>query len=460
MNITSLLKDPRFIVIAILLIFMSAYFGVAFWYYHTYGQFTSDPASIANLLTIRRNVLSNAIDPLRPNDTNISVQLLNNTFPYNQIVSQKTNALVNFRPMTVRLSGYLGGLYNVLDGVFDPDVGIRLALKQGARAFVLDIDYLEDSPCEPIIVYRDSRRYMRSLHTVAVSDVCHSIAKYGFEENRDPILVIVYLNRIPEGTTSKNTFFGKLASAMDPFSKYHLGLTEQGNFHSCQSEDVLFKGLFTNYQQKFIILTNYDTSQLTRTSNPKDNLHFWTNARIYQDLSGLSASLGSVTPPPPTSPMPQVTIGSTKQLLNISTTDGTSTKYATNSSTVFRIALSDVDYSYSVSDLATILNTLGVQCVPLDVLALSASKDHKTTLQNSGSPNSLADLTNATNSNDPLSFWTHGGWSYKQVSGFHEGFTNPLPVASPIPGYVIPTPIIPKKPPPSTNSNGGLVNIA
>jgi hypothetical protein len=36
----------------------------------------------------------------------------------------------------------------------------------------------------------------------------------------------------------------------------------------------------------------------------------------------------------------------------------------------------------------------------------------------------------------------------------------PVPVAKPIPGFIIPTPVVPKKPPPQTNSNGGLVSIS
>jgi hypothetical protein len=58
-----------------------------------------------------------------------------------------------------------------------------------------------------------------------------------------------------------------------------------------------------------------------------------------------------------------------------------------------------------------------------------------------------------------LSFWTYAGWSRKKII---EGFEDmkPVPVAANIPGFVIPKAVVPKKPPPSTNSNGGLVNIS
>jgi hypothetical protein len=105
------------------------------------------------------------------------------------------------------------------------------------------------------------------------------------------------------------------------------------------------------------------------------------------------------------------------------------------------------------------MNTLGIQCVPIDVLRLACEPQYVTTLTNTTPPTSLNSLCNATNSLDPLSFWKYAGWSRKLII---EGFQNmkSIPVASPIPGFVIPTPVVPKKPPPSTNSNGGLVSIS
>lgn len=34
-----------------------------------------------------------------------------------------------------------------------------------------------------------------------------------------------------------------------------------------------------------------------------------------------------------------------------------------------------------------------------------------------------------------------------------------VPLATPIPGFIIPRSVVPKKPPPTANSNGGLVSI-
>lgn len=39
------------------------------------------------------------------------------------------------------------------------------------------------------------------------------------------------------------------------------------------------------------------------------------------------------------------------------------------------------------------------------------------------------------------------------IKSSRDGFSNPIP------GYIIPKPIVPKKPSPATNSNGGLLVI-
>jgi hypothetical protein len=113
-----------------------------------------------------------------------------------------------------------------------------------------------------------------------------ALTRYSFNTNYDPVLVIIYLRRIPRGRTQKDIFFKALAASLDPLSTFHLGTTEQGNFHNCRSEKNLFTSEITNFQKKFIVMCNYNTNLLTNTPNPKDNLDFWTNARIYLDENG------------------------------------------------------------------------------------------------------------------------------------------------------------------------------
>ena len=466
----------------ILTILMVYYFSIAFWYRYTRGQWRSQIDSVNALLSIRRATLSTSIGPLTQISDSVSSSLLANPRirPYNLINKSSEGqgdqrALVNWRPLTVRLAGYLGGINGPLDGVFDMAHGIQMAFHQGARAFVFDIDYLEVAPCQPIIAFRDNTGVMRSLNTGSIRDGCQAIATYAWSNNNfDPVIIIVYLRRIPMGDIQQKNFFGQIAASLSPLSEYHLGQTSQGNFHNCRSESVLFTTPITDYQKKFIVLCNYNTNVMPSTQNPKDNLDFWTNARIYQDPNGKSSALGSVTAAVPTGQVAYAQVGAREQLAVI----GEKEQPAIQTTTIakFSICLGQPDYTYTTAELAKLLNTLGIQCVPLDVLALATTKEHIDTLRLKNTPGSnLASLTtldslaNAANEKDPLSFWTYAGWSWKLLipakQGFQdykEGFEDaaPVPPAAPIPGFVIPKPVVPKKPAASLNSNGGMVNIS
>lgn len=444
-----------FVILAII------YFSIASWYKNQYGLYRSETDSINNLLAIRRQILQSAIGPLAPNYESVCGNLLGKRGIYSQIGQDKT-ALVNWRPLSIRMAGYLGGDKTARDGVFDMNAGIQLALQCGARCFIFDIDYLDDRPCEPRLIHRDDQAVMRSLHTGNIKDGMDSLHRMAFNSNYDPVIVVIYFRRIPVGKQQQSTFMRAVASALDPLSTYHLGSTEQGNFHNCRSESQLFTSEITNFQKKFIVLCNYNTNLLPSTSNPKDNLDFWTNARLYVDPSGASALLGTVTASVPNGQVAYAKVGATQQLLQIpADTPGSpsTTNYVTNTSNTFTIALSSMEDVFTTAEMSTLLNRLGIQSVPIDVLRLACTYEHVRTKTNPPQPGRVNDLANPTNQKDILSFWTHAGWSRKLiVEGFED--MKPVPVASNIPGFVIPQPVVPKKPPPSTNSNGGLVNIA
>jgi hypothetical protein len=439
-----------------IIVLMFCYFLTGRWYKYTYAEYRSQPASIQRLLAIKRKKLSDAIDPLYPNTNSVCSQLLGKQGFYSQIDVSKT-AVVNWRPLTVRLAGYLGGIHTARDGVFDMTKGIQLALAQGARAFVFDIDYLDVAPCNPVVIHRDNSGYMRSLHTGKILEGMKALANMAFTTNYDPVMVIIYLRRIPKLASQQDSFFKGIAASLDPISGYHLGLNEQGNFHNCKSESVLFTSPITNYQKQFIVMTNYNTNTLPDTANPKDNLDFWTNARIWVDESGKSSVLGEVTASVPPGQIPYAQMGATTQLLNIGSAD--QPNYIQTSSNTFKIAISDLEVTLSNAQLHTLMNTLGIQCVPIDVIAAAAKKDHANTIKTTNKgPKTIKDLSNSMNDKDPLSFWAFAGWSHKLiVEGFQDAA--PVPLASPIQGFIIPPAVVPKRPPASTNSNGGLVSI-
>ena len=159
---------------------MILFFSLGAWYKNNYGTYRTQEDSINKLLAIRRQKLSGSIDPLAANDTSVCANLLSKTAPYSQIIERET-ALVNWRPLTVRIAGYLGGDITQRDGVFDMVKGIQLALHLGARGFIFDIDYMDDTPCEPVVVNRDASVVMRSLHTGSIKDGMNSLNRRPFE---------------------------------------------------------------------------------------------------------------------------------------------------------------------------------------------------------------------------------------------------------------------------------------
>lgn len=393
-----------------------------------------------------------------------------------QYIADKQKNLLNWRPMTVRLAGYLNNTTTgtTKDGVFDlkdsssgvGNTSISLALQLGARAFVFDIDYLLDYPCVPVIINRDDKGVMRSLNTGSIFGACKSLAQNAFTKNQDPVIIILYIRRLPNSSFQKTNFLKGIAQALKPLAPNHLGSTDTGNFHSCLLESALFTNSITIYQRKFIVLTNYDTSLITPPRDPRDNLHFWTNARIWQDPTFTGGVLGTVTRAPTNKETTQIyaQVGAFSQYLN--PTDAK--KYADDNYQIFTIALSSVEDSPSYADINTVINTLGVQCVPLNVLALATSDDHKAAV--SYARKNALDTFNTlpVNTTDPLAFWQYSGWSFKPSARekIYDGFTGSMANSSKssnvpnLPIYITPSPVVPKAPSPAMNVNGGLVTIS
>lgn len=480
--------DWKIITPILLLIFCALFF---MQYLHfTLNQPMSD---VNTLVSMRKNIIDGKIGSMSPNGTyrnnSLTAKLSANprVVPYTLISSPSGDptAMVNFRPLTVRLAGYLGGPQSIMNGVFEMSTGISQALNLGARAFVFDIDYLDKYPCQPAVMFRDASGIKRSLNTGSIKNGMQQIATRAFEyDNLDPVLVILYLRRVPKCPKQKAKFFEKIAISLDPLSPYHLGQTQDGNFHSCQSESALFTTPIVNFQKKIIVMTNYNTTSLEGTQNPKNSLNWWTNARIWQHPSGLSNTLGSVTSAAPTSPGAYAQIGDLSQFLGVGPDSPDSggpkptSEFQSSTLAKFTIALAPPEVPITVNEMSKLINTLGVQCVPLDVLALGQLDAHVATMQwKSRSPNNVPNATPTTlahlsdlrpdNSPDLLAFWTYTGWSRKSiVTGFQdyksEGFEDvAAPIkAQPIPGYIIQNPKRPNKPSPTMNAAGGIVSIA
>ena len=428
------------------------------------------PSTISNTINVQQAAaaavaynMGNTIQP-------VTSRLIGATAPYT--IEKNLTALLNWCPMTVRLAGYLecqtGGADN---GAFDLSTdsssvvgnnSIALALKLGARAFVFDIDYYVGAPCVPVIMYQnESNGKNMGLNKGSIFATCTSLAAKAFSDTQsDPVLIIIYIRRFPPSTLQKTMFLEGIAKGLLPLAPNHLGSTDNGNFHNCQSETLLFTLPISAYQSKFIVLTNYDTTLIEPTPDPRNNLNFWTNARIWQDDGKVGSTIGSVSTTTNTSRVAQV--GEMSQYLTMSSSDAK--KYGTDNKGKFTIALGPMGGTPTLNDVTTLISTCGIQCVPLDVLALSKNEVHKKNIweANITAIGSLGQHTNvsAVTGEDPLVYWLFAGWAYKDTTDNEytiQSFTGSM---TPNNIYVIPTAVVPTKPSPAMNVNGGLVSIS
>lgn len=423
-----------------------AYFAIGLWYKTRYAKFRETPEDVQALLSILRQRLGEKIDPLAQTMTSVTQGIMNKHGVYNTDLN--TTALLNWRPMTVRLTGYLGGFYEARDGVFDMDKAIQMCLNQGARAFVLDIDYLDDAPCVPLLLHRDTNDFKRSLNTGSIAQACQSLANRAFQQNYDPVLLILYFRRIPPETKQRETMFRAVAKQLGPIANLHLGQTERANFHRANAEAVLFTSPIVNYQKKIILLTNINAKMYAEPRDPSESLDYWTNARIWADPVAKNSRLGNATQTVPNGQVAYCQMGS---IGDYDTIPGDTVQSFIDSSRVyFKIAMGPVEMTdITVDQMERLMNELGVQCVPLDVLHFASQKTHLTTLKDPFPLTKPMDLSKSTNPKDPLSFWKVAGWSRKPFS------EDPARTID----FVIPTPVAPKAPPVSANSNGGQLVI-
>jgi hypothetical protein len=434
-------------------------------YYKTLYRFRATPEDIAMVKGTRRLQLAGTLEVLRPVNLSISRQLGRPGTLVASIDLPK-QALLNFRPCCVQNAGYIGGLTEgdpYVDGVFDVDSStdtgkaIPLSLRAGARAFMFEVDYLDATPCAPVLLYRDGAGYRRSLNTGALQQAMKQLSSLAFQDNWDPVLVILYFRRIPAETDQYTKFFKATALALNALAPYHLSQTDDGNFTRCQNEEQLFRLPMSNFQKKFIVCTNVNTFEygLPAVPNPKESLHFYTHARIFADINANNQSvLGPITKLPPTNTTPSIIIGSFSDYATM--TGANLDAVQQKSQGTFTIALRNPRDALKEQDMRHVLNTCQIQCVPLDVLNLAIRREHIDALEDRNKPVSLATLSNQGISvTDPLAFWRWMGWTPKVVR-----IENKQGATDYSHWYVIPTPAVPQAQAQQADARGGALRAS
>ena len=418
---------PKLILVFIL---MSYNFIASFAYISQRGRWKANKPDIRELISLRKQFISGILGSYEKLNErpaySIITSLSTGAAPYSSIATNK-RALVNWRPLTTRLPGYLGGGGSdpTMHGVFYMNEGITRCLERGVRGFFFDIDYLNASPCNPVIIFRDDGGVMRSLNTGSLNSACKILSEKAFLINKDPVMIFIYFRRIPKGDKQKELYFKSVANSLFHLSTRFLKDLDGKNYHSCgNEEDLMAFTTIDKLESKFIIAMNLNTNSdidypKPRNLSLKDNLHYFNNIRMYSDSNYPSSGMGDVLKGPPNGITARMKVTNIDQIINLSATQasGSATSplsaYQTSATISFFIALCSPQYDLTPVQLNTLLNTNGTQCVPLNVLNLCTSKEYmKPTKQ---SPTTLEDLTSLTNLKDALSIWTYNGWSPKKL---------------------------------------------
>jgi hypothetical protein len=199
--------------------------------------------------------------------------------------------LINTNVMSTRLAGYLGPYTS---GVFDETTATRLALNSGARCLIVEIDYLENDPKTPRLIYRDSGEEKQSLNEGSLEIVAQNIAGRAFNPAsdsvppnvaNDPLILVLYFRRALKyevGSEGYMEYMGKVAKQLESLKPHLLGMTPQGDFRKQQLESQLFFTELSVFSNKIICLTNADLSPFKRMNvESSKNLDLMVHARIY-----------------------------------------------------------------------------------------------------------------------------------------------------------------------------------
>jgi hypothetical protein len=296
-----------------------------------------------------------------------------------QGVSELEDCLINFQPLTVIYPGFIGPLQ---DGVFNENEGVKTVLRMGARCFVLPIDFHDKDTMpasfppanKPCLMYRDEGGTVRSLNGGLIRTVTQSIADVAFSDlvvqRNDPFILVLYFVNTPQaGTIEYLNFLSQVAIDLEPLSPYLLGQTPEGVYNRQAKQNDLFYVNTNQLERKLLILCNADTSgfrtsqqDFNRTFLTKEDLDYWVHMRIYKQNA--DTVLG-VTSMPDRNVIPKSIIDTTAYYISLPT-DNTNKRNAVNANKEkFMITLSVGSPNPTGSTATLVLDTFGVQCVPL-----------------------------------------------------------------------------------------------
>lgn len=286
-------------------------------------------------------------------------------------------ALVDIQPQTIKQVGYLGPQPEGMFGVQD---ATSQALLSGIRSFIFQIDYLDKSlgseyaaPGIPCLVYRADDGSLVSKNSADIYKVTEVISNLAFRPESPnyaaPVIIYLHILRAPSPLKEPDEykeFLSRIAIALKPLAPQHLGMTPMGVFNRQKQEEVLLTTPMKTFEGQVIILCNADTTVFRKGAriDPADDLDFWVNMRVY--LGDPSDTIG-ITQPPEQGVTPSAVIINTKNVLSMNSNQ--TDAFALTAKKAFIIAMPSQSANPTTTELDTLLNTLGVNIVPIDIFS-------------------------------------------------------------------------------------------
>jgi hypothetical protein len=287
--------------------------------------------------------------------------------------------LVSLQPRAIKQTGFVGPLPN---GSFDSISAVSQALRSGFRFLTLQIDYLDTvldttkfpTPGIPTLIYRGDNGALLSTNSADIGSVAQMIASLAFRPEvpnyTEPLFIYLHIVRAPSPirqTDKYIDFLSAIATALNPLAPTHLNTTPLGIFTRQKNEDTLINTSLNAFAGQTIVLCNADTTifrNTTRQIAPANDLDYWTNIRVYLNTSD---DIIGITQAPPSGVAPAAIVVYLADLLELST-DNTD-QFMFKNKGKFIITMAPQLDNPDVEQLDTLLNTIGVNVVPLDIFS-------------------------------------------------------------------------------------------
>ena len=310
-------------------------------------------------------------------------------------IAPEEQMLINFYVLGCRLSGYLGPMDH---GYFDANVAVQYAVKAGCRAFVLDIDFVEQCmSCDqtdytPYLVVRkgtgtgnENSDYLinwnndlcKNINQTTVDTVCTAINVSAFssetcQNSTDPVIIVLNFLRMPDLTdrcSLKNlNYYSKVAKALQVFGTRLYQQEANGNYFRQLQPDQLLVNKITDYNGKVLIFNNADTTGFDPSVcnnipkyEPKDDLHYNTNLQLNYSIKQLGVTNNDAG---------NGVLDSADEYYNIPDTESATFKINTTNKWTMCLPSNPLQ-PVSESTFTSITDKFGVQCVPITLFDTS-----------------------------------------------------------------------------------------